>query len=299
MQALGSDDFDPLAMIGEAPQPNTPPILTKKQQQARELQKQKTTEKLPQQPSESETVAAPPHPPAALSSSNNKIEQQVQQKQQPSEWEQIVSTAGTLLPGEQVHMYLGSVCLTSSDKLQMREVACVMTTYRLAFAEISSDSSTANEENNLQLPLGYISTVSTDGLGDNNSNGGINGNYDNNDIDSRPSSTRPATVIVDCKDGRWLRITPPTAGEAKRAEAALSTFAFPGKSNLEFLFAFECRKVGFSPPAGAHFIEPYQAEKEYVGERTVRTKLKSEAMNVLLLRFVAIVFIANSHRQQQ
>ena len=312
MQALGSDDFDPLATLETDVKPQTPPILTKKQQIARDLEVQRTASKNLMTPSKKNTgpFASPPpivlpdsdklppspidnamlpnkqHPPEPpiqhQQQQRNNLPKQQPAKQQPTEWEQIVSTAGELFPGEQVHMYLGNVILSSSIKLGgLQEVACVMTTYRLAFApKLNYEEGNGIGESKgivddnfdsgtLQIPLGYISSVSSEGLAlAETAEANDRSSYNNNH-----GSSKPASVMVECKDGRWLRIIPPTAGEVKRAEAALSTFAFPGKDNLEFLFAFECRKVGgFSPPAGGIFLPPYDAAKEFKRQGVFSTR---------------------------
>lgn len=51
------------------------------------------------------------------------------------------------------------------------------------------------------------------------------------------------TVVLYDKNGRWMRFSATNLGDAIRAHEALSTYAFPGKRNLGYLFAFEsCRE---------------------------------------------------------
>jgi hypothetical protein len=58
-------------------------------------------------------------------------------------------------------------------------------------------------------------------------------------------TTAQQTIVLYDKGGssRWLRFTTTNLADAIRAHEALSTYAFPGKRNLGYLFAFEaCRE---------------------------------------------------------
>eukprot|EP00590_Aulacoseira_subarctica_P011821 CAMPEP_0172427722 /NCGR_PEP_ID=MMETSP1064-20121228/43217_1 /TAXON_ID=202472 /ORGANISM="Aulacoseira subarctica , Strain CCAP 1002/5" /LENGTH=724 /DNA_ID=CAMNT_0013172075 /DNA_START=60 /DNA_END=2234 /DNA_ORIENTATION=+ len=60
---------------------------------------------------------------------------------------------------------------------------------------------------------------------------------------SSGTTTQQQTVVLYDKNGRWMRFTATILGDAIRAHEALSTYAFPGKRNLGYLFAFEsCRE---------------------------------------------------------
>jgi len=61
------------------------------------------------------------------------------------------------------------------------------------------------------------------------------------------------TVVLYDKNGRWMRFTATNLGDAIRAHEALSTYAFPGKRNLGYLFAFEaCREEVLEAAAAAN-----------------------------------------------
>mmetsp|Transcript_15889 Transcript_15889/g.31624 ORF Transcript_15889/g.31624 Transcript_15889/m.31624 type:complete len:304 (+) Transcript_15889:56-967(+) len=76
------------------------------------------------------------------------------------------------------------------------------------------------------------------------------------------------SVTIYGKDGRWIRFTVASVGDAIHAYEALDTYAFPGRRNIEYLFAFECRKadrhmggtqVTYRPPA----LPRYDAAAEF------------------------------------
>ena len=58
-----------------------------------------------------------------------------------------------------------------------------------------------------------------------------------------PSSSGPLGIILHGKDGgRWIQFSTSSYSDAQRAHEALNTYAFPGRRNLGYLFAFESRR---------------------------------------------------------
>ena len=52
------------------------------------------------------------------------------------------------------------------------------------------------------------------------------------------------TVHLSGKDGgRWIEFSTCSHSDAQRANEALNTYAFPGRKNLGYLFAFESRRA--------------------------------------------------------
>lgn len=50
-------------------------------------------------------------------------------------------------------------------------------------------------------------------------------------------------VVYSKHNSSWLRFAAPSYGDASRAQEVLSTYAFPGRRNLGYLFAFESRRA--------------------------------------------------------
>ena len=54
----------------------------------------------------------------------------------------------------------------------------------------------------------------------------------------------PLGIILHGKDGgRWIEFSTCSESDAQRAHEALNTYAFPGRRNLGYLFAFESRRA--------------------------------------------------------
>ena len=69
------------------------------------------------------------------------------------------------------------------------------------------------------------------------------------------------TVIVTCKTTNLTaHLTPPTQTDAQRAYAALTTYAFPGRTGLDYLFAFEGKKGGATLASGLGLADSPSAE---------------------------------------
>ena len=57
-------------------------------------------------------------------------------------------------------------------------------------------------------------------------------------------SSAPLGIILHGKDGgRWIKFSTNSYSDAMRAHEALNTYAFPGRRNLGYLFAFESRRA--------------------------------------------------------
>ena len=61
---------------------------------------------------------------------------------------------------------------------------------------------------------------------------------------SPSSSASPLGIVLHGKDGgRWIRFSAASETDARRAHEAFGTYAFPGRRNLGYLFAFESRRA--------------------------------------------------------
>jgi len=90
------------------------------------------------------------------------------------------------------------------------------------------------EKGDVPLSMASNSTVLSNALLRSNSN-----------VDSPENGgTAQQTIVLYDKGGsnRWIRFTTTHYADAIRAHEALSTYAFPGKRNLGYLFAFESRR---------------------------------------------------------
>ena len=68
-------------------------------------------------------------------------------------------------------------------------------------------------------------------------------NSSSNNINATITSYGPLGIILHGKDGgRWIKFSTNSYSDAMRAHEALSTYAFPGRLNLGYLFAFESRR---------------------------------------------------------
>jgi hypothetical protein len=74
---------------------------------------------------------------------------------------------------------------------------------------------------------------------------GLNTLYESlNNINAISTSSGPLGIILHGKDGgRWIKFSTNSYSDAVRAHEALNTYAFPGRRNLGYLFAFESRRA--------------------------------------------------------
>ncbi|KAL7536344.1 hypothetical protein ACHAXR_007096, partial [Thalassiosira sp. AJA248-18] len=78
-------------------------------------------------------------------------------------------------------------------------------------------------------------------------NGGGGSSHNNTNLaeaSANNTPTGPMGIILHGKDGgRWMGFSTSSYGDAQRAQEALNTYAFPGRRNLGYLFAFESRRA--------------------------------------------------------
>jgi myotubularin-related protein 1/2 len=66
------------------------------------------------------------------------------------------------------------------------------------------------------------------------------------------ATSGPLGIIIHGKDGgRWIKFSTSSYTDAARAHEALNTYAFPGRRNLGYLFAFESRRTEVMASSGA------------------------------------------------
>ena len=75
------------------------------------------------------------------------------------------------------------------------------------------------------------------------------------------TSSGPLGIILHGKDGgRWIKFATNSYSDAMRAHEALNTYAFPGRRNLGYLFAFESRRAevmaGTQHQQGEAIVQP-------------------------------------------
>ena len=119
---------------------------------------------------------------------------------QPATWDEVVSPAGMLLPGETICLYLPTCqMLTSSSPYITQAVRVVMTTYRLAFSTV--------DNSRIQVPLGDISMVTSE-VAEASKDGKMD-----------PSLPSQSTVVILCKISNFKV----RRGAAAAAAAATTT----------------------------------------------------------------------------
>ena len=92
--------------------------------------------------------------------------------------------------------------------------------------------------------LGGMASTATNSNLLTNGNNNTNSSTANGVSSPSGSSTGPMGIILHAKDGgRWIQFSTSSYADAKRAHDALNTYAFPGRRNLGYLFAFESRKA--------------------------------------------------------
>jgi len=92
--------------------------------------------------------------------------------------------------------------------------------------------------------LGGMASTATNSNLLTNGNNNTNSSTANGVSSPTGSSAGPMGIILHAKDGgRWIQFSTSSYADAKRAHDALNTYAFPGRRNLGYLFAFESRKA--------------------------------------------------------
>ncbi|GKZ00859.1 hypothetical protein MPSEU_001037600 [Mayamaea pseudoterrestris] len=97
----------------------------------------------------------------------------------------------------------------------------------------------------MQIPLSSLERVEKSVFSTSSSNGmnsPSSGNSSNNNLPSS-SSSMMGLVLTGKDNQRVLRITTASYQDTIRAHQALQTYAFPGRRNLGYLFAFESRRL--------------------------------------------------------
>jgi len=81
---------------------------------------------------------------------------------------------------------------------------------------------------------------------------GSNSNGGPSSSSSVLATSGPLGIIIHGKDGgRWIKFSTSSYTDAARAHEALNTYAFPGRRNLGYLFAFESRRLEVMASSGA------------------------------------------------
>eukprot|EP00984_Skeletonema_dohrnii_P021855 scaffold11034_cov155-Skeletonema_dohrnii-CCMP3373.AAC.5 len=120
-------------------------------------------------------------------------------------------------------------------------------------------SSAMSQLGNQMKPLtGLVAGIAANsGGGGGSSNNLLMDNGSNNSGGPSSSSSVLATsgplgIIIHGKDGgRWIKFSTSSYTDAARAHEALNTYAFPGRRNLGYLFAFESRRLEVMASSGA------------------------------------------------
>ena len=128
---------------------------------------------------------------------------------------------------------------------------------------VSSASSAMSQLGNQMKPLtGLVAGIAAnmDISGETNSNLLMNNGANSGPLSS-PSfgsaASGPLEIIIHGKDGgRWIKFSTSSYTDAARAHEALNTFAFPGRKNLGYLFAFESRRTEVMASSGLRLISP-------------------------------------------
>eukprot|EP00977_Amphora_coffeiformis_P019417 scaffold7221_cov165-Amphora_coffeaeformis.AAC.10 len=180
----------------------------------------------------------------------------------------IQTHVGDLLPGEKVIMFLSNLLHVSdstgfsySHTVQPSTLwCCAMTYYRLLLfgthpsrppskpSDWHASCWPQTSVHLLEIPLASMEKVEksvfTAQTGQAN-NGGNANNLSNHGYSSTTGATTTTTlmgVMIQGKDNRIIRFTTTSYAETMRAYEALQTYAFPGRRNIGYLFAFESKK---------------------------------------------------------
>ncbi|KAL7520904.1 hypothetical protein ACHAWX_005598 [Stephanocyclus meneghinianus] len=130
---------------------------------------------------------------------------------------------------------------------------------------VSSASSAMSQLGSQMKPLlGSMTAAASSGNATPNmlaSNSSASGNNTN----AIGASSGPLGIILHGKDGgRWIKFSTNSYSDAMRAHEALNTYAFPGRRNLGYLFAFESRRAEVMACSA-------QQQREVSGQGTVST----------------------------
>lgn len=117
-------------------------------------------------------------------------------------------------------------------------------------------SSAMSQLGNQMKPLtGLVAGIAANSGG--SSNNLLMDNVGSSNNGGGPSSTSvlatsgPLGIIIHGKDGgRWIKFSTSSYTDAARAHEALNTYAFPGRRNLGYLFAFESRRMEVMASSG-------------------------------------------------
>ena len=180
----------------------------------------------------------------------------------------IQTHVGDLLPGEKVIMFLSNLLHVSdstgfsySHTVQPSTLwCCVMTYYRLLLfgthpsrppskpSDWHASCWPQTSVDLLEIPLASMEKVEKSVFTAQTgqvSNGGSANSLVNPGYSSTTGSTTTTTlmgVMIQGKDNRVIRFTTTSYAETMRAYEALQTYAFPGRRNIGYLFAFESKK---------------------------------------------------------
>lgn len=117
------------------------------------------------------------------------------------------------------------------------------------------------------------------------------------------SLAQQTLVLYEKANSRWLRFTTVQLSDAQRAQEALSTYAFPGKRNLGYLFAFEaCRervlKSDTTPamPNNARYVSVTELERLDIPSSTAWHITNANANYNLCSSYPSLLVVpANAH----
>ena len=177
----------------------------------------------------------------------------------------IQTHVGDLLPGEKVIMFLSNLLHVSdstgfsySHTVQPSTLwCCAMTYYRLLLfgTHPSRPPSKPSDWHGscwpqtsvhlLEIPLASMEKVEKSVFTAQTgqvSNGGSANNPGYSSTTGATTTTTLMGVMIQGKDNRVIRFTTTSYAETMRAYEALQTYAFPGRRNIGYLFAFESKK---------------------------------------------------------
>jgi len=214
-------------------------------------------------------------PPTTTTTTTASATPSFQQPSQELDNEQKVALVkihlGELLPGERVIMFLGNLLHVTDSTNQYPVISqngmwcCAMTYFRLALFH------TSTLELKIQLPLASMDKVEKSiyqaGIGPT-----IIGNGSNGLVNGANPTTLMGLVIYGKDNGRQIRFTTPSYADTLRAHEALQTYAFPGRRNLGYLFAFESKRQLVmdsvtTTPDGKKVITLPPTRNRYVAEK--------------------------------
>jgi myotubularin-related protein 1/2 len=202
--------------------------------------------------------------PAAQAAVANHQQQHVTELDSEQKTILVQSHVGDLIPGERIIMFLQNVQhVSDSTGFQYNDSSaalwcCAMTFYRLilfsthpiqAPPKPSSWNAACwprNPQSILQIPLAnvdkveksvFTATTALSGFGSMNV-----GSATPNLTNTLSTTTLMGLVVHDKLNGRQVRFTTQSYPDTNRAFEALQTYAFPGRRNLGYLFAFESKR---------------------------------------------------------